>query len=111
MVRRVSERSGNSGIAIGFIITCSIFIDARQKPLLYVIEDCTSCRAKSKQARRFRRPRPPAPRWRFAKLLAILAHDGGGRPQPDSDFAIGADKGAFGRNAPDNIFGGHRPPG
>jgi hypothetical protein len=30
---------------------------------------------------------------------------------PPIYFASGADKGAFGSNAPDDIFGGHRPPG
>jgi hypothetical protein len=45
------------------------------------------------------------------ELLAIPAHDGSGRPQPDADFASCADKGAFGGNAADNIFGGERPPG
>jgi hypothetical protein len=35
-------------------------------------------------------------------LLAILAHNRGGRPEPDADFAIAADKGAFGGNAADN---------
>jgi hypothetical protein len=41
-------------------------------------------------------------------LLAILAHDRGGRFESNADFAIGADKGAFGGNAPDDIFGGQR---
>src|SRR5262244_43668 len=41
----------------------------------------------------------------------ILAHKGSGQPQPDADFAIGADERTFGGNAPDNIFGGQRSPG
>jgi hypothetical protein len=63
----------------------------------------------SKQGRGLRRPRPPS-RRRPAKLLAILAHNSDGRPHPDSDFTIGADKRAFGGNAADNIFGGQGPP-
>jgi hypothetical protein len=46
-----------------------------------------------------------------AKLFSIPAHDSGGRPEADADLAIDADKRAFGGNAPDNIFGGQRPPG
>jgi hypothetical protein len=46
-----------------------------------------------------------------SKLIAILAHESGGRPQPDADFAVGADKGALGGNAPDDIFGSQRPTG
>ena len=45
------------------------------------------------------------------ELLAILAHNGGGRPQPDAHFAIVADKGALGGNAADNIFGDQRATG
>jgi hypothetical protein len=45
-------------------------------------------------------------------LLAILAHEGGSWPEPDADLAIGADEGAFGGDAPDDIFGGQeRRPG
>jgi len=41
-----------------------------------------------------------------------LAYQGDSRSEPDADLTIGADKGAFGGNAPDNIFGGQeRPPG
>ena len=57
------------------------------------------------------RPSWPPSRRRPSELIAILAHKGGGRPQPDADFAIGADKRAFGGNAPDDIFGGKRPTG
>jgi hypothetical protein len=65
--------------------------------------------ALSKQVWGFRSPRPSP--WRCpAKLLAILAHKGSSWPQPDTDFAIGADKGAFGGDAPDNIFRGERTP-
>jgi len=46
-----------------------------------------------------------------AKLLAVLAHNGGRRPYPDAHLAILADKGAFGGNAFHDIFGGHRPSG
>jgi hypothetical protein len=44
-------------------------------------------------------------------LLAVLSHDGRRRSEPDADFAIGADKRAFGGYAADDIFGRHRPPG
>jgi hypothetical protein len=40
------------------------------------------------------------------ELLAILPHDRGGRPQPDSDAAALVDKGALGGNSPDDILGG-----
>src|SRR6516162_591658 len=46
-----------------------------------------------------------------AKLLAVLAHNGGRRPYPDAHLAILADKGAFGGNAFHDIFGAHRPLG
>jgi hypothetical protein len=39
-------------------------------------------------------------------LLAILPHDCGGRPQPDSDAAALVDKGALGGNSSDDILGG-----
>jgi hypothetical protein len=38
-----------------------------------------------------------------------MPHDGGGRPEPNADFAVGADKSALGGNAADDIFG--RPDG
>jgi hypothetical protein len=46
-----------------------------------------------------------------AELLAVLAHNGGCRFEPDADLAIGANKSAFGGNPPDNVFGRHWPPG
>jgi hypothetical protein len=47
----------------------------------------------------------PAP-GRPAKLLAVLAHDRGRRPQPDPDTSTLVNKGALGGNAPDDILGG-----
>jgi hypothetical protein len=45
-------------------------------------------------------------------LLAVLAHKGRRRSEPDTHFATGANKRAFGGNAFDYIFGGqNRPPG
>lgn len=44
-----------------------------------------------------------------AKLLAVLAHYGGGWPEPDAHAAVLIHKSAFDGNAPDNIFGGHWP--
>jgi hypothetical protein len=47
-------------------------------------------------------------------LLPILAHDRGGRFQPDADATTLIDIGTFGGNAPDDILGGqyswHRSP-
>jgi hypothetical protein len=48
--------------------------------------------------------RPPS--RRTAKLLAILADNGCRWSEPDADAAALVDKGAFGGNAFDNIFGG-----
>jgi hypothetical protein len=63
--------------------------------------------ALSKQVWGLRSPRPPPPRRRrLAKLLAILAHKRRSPFEPDADFAIGADKGALGGDAADNLFGG-----
>jgi hypothetical protein len=44
-------------------------------------------------------------------LLAVLAHKGCRGSEPDSNAAEHVNKGAFGGNASDNVFGGQRPPG
>jgi len=51
----------------------------------------------------FGEPRVCLRRGGRRNLLAILPHDRGGRPQPDSDFAPVVDKGALGCNSPDDI--------
>jgi len=91
------------GLAIGIGVHWNHYCLVRK-------ERCPSRQTESKQGRGLRRARPP-PRRRPSELIAILAHKGGGRPQPDADFAIGADKRAFGGNAADDVFGGERPPG
>jgi hypothetical protein len=41
-----------------------------------------------------------------AELLSVLPHDRCGRLKANADGAALVDKGAFGGNPPDNIFGG-----
>jgi hypothetical protein len=108
MKRRASVGSGYSGVVIGLTIIVQYPFSLPNR-LFKFRKDCTSCQTESKQGRGLRRPRPPS-RRRPAELLAILAHNRGGRPEPDADFAIAADKCALGGNAADNIFGGQRPP-
>jgi hypothetical protein len=60
---------------------------------------------RSEQGRWFRRPGPTLSARHPSELFPILAHDRGGRFQPDADAATLIDVGSLGGNAPDDILG------